>query len=86
MIAEKVIRLDNIDIVNLRRCQNFARTLCTGDVRTGADLTPLSKRAAYPKLRLRRNDQRHADVKEPMRSKTESVRIKHACLKCNWLN
>jgi hypothetical protein len=32
MIAKKIIRLDNIDIVNLGRLQDFARALCAADI------------------------------------------------------
>ena len=32
MIAKKIVRLDNLDIVNLGRLQNFAGALCAGDV------------------------------------------------------
>ena len=41
MIAEKIVRLDHLDIVNLRRLQNLARAFRAGDVGARAHLAPL---------------------------------------------
>jgi len=38
MVAEKIVRLDHIDIVDLGRLQNLTRAFRAGDIRAGPDL------------------------------------------------
>src|SRR5213592_4155688 len=80
MIAEKIVCLDNIDIVDLCRLQDLACTFRSGNVGRGPHLAPAAERAAHANLRPNPNDQWNPNVKQPMRSKTESVRIKHVNL------
>src|ERR1700745_2219586 len=86
MVSKKIVRLHNVDIVNLRRLQNFPRTFCTSDIRACAHLTPFAKRARNPNLCPNPNDQRDADVEQPMRSKTETVWIIHTELNLTHLS
>src|SRR5215467_10252434 len=72
MISKEIVRFHNFHIVNLRCLQNFSRAFCTGNVRACAHLTPFPKCARNPNLCPDPNDQRDADVKQPMRSKTET--------------
>src|SRR5438552_14240999 len=77
MISKKIVRFDNFHIVYLRRPQNFLRALRAGDVRARPHLAPFSERAGHPNLRPNSKDQWHADVEQPVRSKTETVWVKH---------
>src|ERR1700730_11899519 len=77
MVPKKTVRLHNIDILNLGRLQNFTRAFSTGDVRTRPHFAPFTERARDSNLRPNPDDQRDADVKQPVRSKTETVWIKH---------
>src|ERR1700730_4289190 len=63
MVAEKIVRLDNIDIVDLRCLQNLPRAFRAGDVRAGADLRPFAEGATHPDLRPQTDDQWDTDVK-----------------------
>ena len=68
----------DVNIVDLRRVQDFARALRAGDVRTRTHLAPPAERAAHPNLRPNPNDQRHTYIKQPTGT-AETVRIKHSC-------
>src|SRR5437870_13482518 len=80
MIAEKIVCLDNIDIVDLCRLQDLACTLCSGNVGSGPLDAPAGERAAHANLRPKPHDQWDADVNRPMSFEAESVRIKHVGL------
>src|SRR6266481_5133177 len=77
MIPKKIVRLHNFHILYLGRPQNFLRALRTGDVRARPHLAPFSERAGHTNLRPNSKDQWHADVEQPVRSKTETVWRKH---------
>src|SRR5438552_10386191 len=77
MVSKKIVRLYNFHILYLGRPQNFLRALRTGDVRARPHLAPFSERASHPNLRPNSQDQWHADVEQPVRSETETVRIIH---------
>src|SRR5437588_3094 len=81
MIAQKIVRLHYLDIVNLGRLQNFARAFRAGDVGARAHLAPAPKRAAHANLRPDADDQRHADIKQPM-TPAISDWVEHSRLKC----
>src|ERR1700720_1995294 len=81
MIAQKIVRLDHLDIMNLRRLQDLARAFRAGDVGARAHLAPAPKGAAYTNLRPDTDDQRHADIKQIMTA-AESDWVEHSCLKC----
>ena len=63
MVAEKIVGLDNLDIVDLRSLQNFPGALGAGDVRARAHFAPAIERAAHANLRPDAENQRNADVK-----------------------
>src|SRR5436309_3019077 len=77
MVAKKIVRLHNFHIRYLGRPQNFLRALRTGDVRARPHLAPFSERTGHPNLRPNSEDQWDADVEQPVRSKTKTVRVKH---------
>ena len=81
MIAQKIVRLDHLDVVNLRRLQNLPRAFRAGDVGARAHLAPASKRAFDANLRPNADDQRHANIKQPVTSAVSDW-VKHSCLKC----
>ena len=66
MVAEIIVRLDDIDIVNLRRLQNFARRFRTGDVRTRTHRAPPAESGADAELRPQADNQGHTDQQQPM--------------------
>src|SRR5205807_2158855 len=82
MIAEEIVCLDNIDIVNLRRLQDLPRALRAGNVGAGPHLAPFSKRASHPELRPKSNDHRDPDVEQPImpEKKSATARVKHVDL------
>src|SRR5207247_8695741 len=77
MVSKKIVCLHNFDILYLGRPQNFLRALRAGDVRARPHVAPFSERAGHPNLRPNSKDQWHADVEQPVRSKTEAVWVKH---------
>src|ERR1700730_8131596 len=77
MVPKKTVRLHNIDILNLGCLQNFTRAFSTGDIRTRPHFAPFTERARDSNLCPNPDDQRDADVKQPVRSKTKTVWIKH---------
>src|ERR1051325_12114695 len=81
VVAEKIVRLNDLDVVDLCCLQDFARAFGSGDIPVRTNLAPPAKRAADPNLRPNSDDQRDADVQEPVRTQTKSVRaadIQHA--------
>jgi len=74
MVAQKIVRLQDLDVIDLRRLQNFARAFSSGDVPARAHLAPPAKCAAHANLRPKCNDQRDANVEEPVRTQTKTVR------------
>src|SRR6476620_5279294 len=81
MVPQKIVRLHDLDIVNLRRLQNLARTFRPRDVGACAHLAPTREGAAYTNLRPNADDQRNAYIKEPVTS-AESNWVEHSCFKC----
>jgi hypothetical protein len=77
VVPKKIVGLHNLHIVYLGRLQNFLRALGTGDVRACSNLAPFSERAGHTNLRPNPDDQWDTDIKQPVRSKTKTVRIKH---------
>src|SRR5213593_4818083 len=77
MVPKKIVRLDNFHIGYLCRSQNFTRALRAGDVRARPHLAPFMERTRDSNLCPNPDDQRDADIKQPTRSKTETVWIKH---------
>src|SRR5205085_10258807 len=77
VVSEEIVCLDNIDIMNLRRLQNFTRTLRAGDVRACAHLSPAIECARNTDLRPDAENRRHSNVvKETVTP--ESDWIEHA--------
>ena len=62
MIAKKIVRFDNLHIMNLGGPQNFLRALCSRDVRACPHLAPFSERAGHTNLRPNSEDQGDTDV------------------------
>src|SRR5438477_8420173 len=81
MVPQKIVRLHDLDIVNLRRLQNLARAFRASDIRARQHLTPARECAAHTNLGPNADDQRHAYIKEPVTS-AESDWVEHSCLKC----
>src|SRR5437763_15751420 len=73
MIAEEIVGLDNIDIVNLRRLQDLARAFRARNVGAGPHRAPFSKRATHPELRPKRSDHRNTDVEQPIMPERKSA-------------
>src|ERR1043166_7181647 len=80
MVAEKIVRLHDVHIMNLGRLQNFASALRAGNVRARPHLAPFSERAGHTDLRPNSEDQRDADVKQPVRTQAKTGWIKHVSL------
>jgi len=81
VIAQKIVRLHHIDIVNLCRLLNLACAFRTRDVGARAHLTPAPKGPAYPKLRPNTDDQRHAEIKQKVTAAVSDW-VEHSCFKC----
>src|SRR5438874_11591344 len=81
MVPQKIVRLHDLDIVNLRRLQNLACAFRPGDVGTRAHLAPTRESTAHANLRPNADDQGHAYIEQPVTS-AESDWVEHACLKC----
>src|SRR5436190_3124913 len=77
MVPKKIVRLHDIHVVDLGCLQNLTRAFRTGNIRSRPHFAPFTEGACDSNLGPNPDDQRHADVKEPMRSKTETVWIKH---------
>src|SRR5436190_8117037 len=72
MVTEKIIRLHDVNILDLRRLQNFSRALCARDVRACTHLAPPAKRATDPNLRPNSNNQWHPNVEQPVRPQSKA--------------
>jgi hypothetical protein len=66
MIPEKIVRLDNINIVNLRGLQNFSRAFRAGDIGTRSYLAPPPKGVRDANLRPNTDDCRNNKVEQPV--------------------
>src|SRR4029077_3437417 len=77
MVAKEIVRLDNIDIVDLRRLQNFPCAFRAGNVRGRAHFPPFTEGAANADLRPDADNQGHADVEQPTTS-AKADWIEHA--------
>src|SRR5262249_37929606 len=75
MVPKEIVRLHNLHIRNLSRLQNFTRAFRAGDIRACPHFAPFTERARDPNLGPNPNDQWDAYVKQPIRSKTETVWI-----------
>src|ERR1700730_6057459 len=82
MVPKKIVRLHDIDIVDLGRLQNFTRAFSTGDIRTRPHFAPFTERVRDPNLCPNPDDQRDANVKQPVRSKT----VKHTNLNLMYVS
>lgn len=80
MIAEKIIRLHNIDIVDLRGLQNLPRALRAGNVRARSHLAPFTECALNPDLRPNADDRRHYYIEQPVMTSAESNGVEHSYL------
>src|SRR5215216_5958948 len=78
MVPQKVVRFHDFHVLYLRGLQNFLSAFRAGDVSARPHLTPFAERAGHTNLRPNPDDQRNADVKQPVRTKTETIWIKHA--------
>ena len=72
MVAEKIVRLHNVDILNLRCLEDFACAFSAGDIPARTHFAPMAERAGHSNLRPNSNDQRDADVKQPVRTQTKA--------------
>src|SRR5712691_6146023 len=72
MIAEKIVRLHDVHVMDLCCLQDFPRTLCASNVAARTHLAPSAKRAGHPNLRPNSNDQRDADVEQPVGTQTKT--------------
>src|SRR5438067_11289811 len=73
MVAQKIVCLHDVDITNLCCLEDFACAFSSGDIPARSHLAPMAKRAAHSNLRPNSNDQRNADVKQPVRTQTKTV-------------
>ena len=60
MIAQEVVSLDHLNIVDVCRLQNFPGRFRAGDIRGRAHRSPFLESAAHPELRDEPDDQRSA--------------------------
>src|SRR5580765_1910952 len=72
VVAQKIVRLYDVDIRNLGCPEDFACAFSSGDIPARAHLAPMAKRAAHPNLRPNANDQWDADVEQPVGSKPKT--------------
>src|SRR5580765_4635792 len=73
VVAQKIVRLYDVDIRNLGCPEDFACAFSSGDIPARAHLAPTAKRAGHSNLRPNSNDQRDADVEQPVRTQTKTV-------------
>src|SRR5262245_2470633 len=73
MVAQKIVRLHHLDVLDLRCLKNFPGAFGSGNVPARAHLAPPAKRAAHANLRPNSNDQWDADVEDPIRTETKTV-------------
>src|SRR5262249_399969 len=72
MISQKIVRLHDVDILNLGCLEDFACAFSPSNIPARTHLAPTAKRAAHPKLRPKSDDQRDADVKQPVGTETKT--------------
>mgnify|MGYP003694679845 CR=1 FL=1 len=72
MVAEKIVCLHDVDILNLRCLEDFACAFSSGDIPVRTHLAPTAKRAGHSNLRPNSNDQRDADVEQPVGTQTKA--------------
>src|SRR3954471_10144519 len=72
MVAEKIVRLHNLDVLNLRCLEDFACAFSSSDVPVRTHLAPMAKCTRHPNLCPNSNDQRNADVEQPVRTETKT--------------
>src|SRR5439155_21741711 len=70
MVAQKIVCLHDVDITNLRCLEDLACAFSSGDIPARTHLAPPAKRAAHPNLRPNSNDQRDAEVEQPVGTQT----------------
>ena len=85
VVAEEIVCLHNIDIVDLRGLQNLARALRASDVRACPDFSPSIERTGDTNLRPDSKNCRNNQVKKEVMT-AETDWIEQSCFKCNWLN
>src|SRR5690349_4544405 len=81
VVPQKIVGLDDVDIVDLRRLQDLTGGFSAGDVGTGPNLSPFSEGAANADLGPNTDDQGHTNIKKPVTAKAETTRVKHVYLK-----
>src|SRR5439155_19573886 len=73
VVAQKIVRLYDVHILNLGSLEDFACAFSSGDIPVRTHLAPPAKHAAHPNLRPNSNDQRDADVEQPVGTQTKTV-------------
>src|SRR6476646_11121486 len=66
VIAQKIVRLYDVDILNLICLEDLSGTFSPGDIPARTHLAPMAKRTFHPDLRPNSNDQWDADVEQPV--------------------
>src|SRR5204863_8799608 len=72
-VDQKILSLHDVNITNLHCLQDFACAFSSGDIPVRTHLAPSAKHAAHPNLRPNSNDQRDADVEQPIGTQTKAV-------------
>src|SRR5262245_17527150 len=72
VVAQKIVRLHDVDIMNLRCLEDFSRAFSPGDIPARTHFAPMAKRTAHPNLRPNSNDQWDADVEQPVGTETKT--------------
>src|SRR5262245_55744607 len=72
VVAQKIVRLYDVDIMNLGCLEDFACAFSSSDIPVRAHLAPMAKSTAHPNLRPNSNDQWNADVEQPVGSQTKT--------------
>src|SRR5437764_15339278 len=67
MVTEKIVRLHDVNILDLRRLHNFPRALCASDVRACTHIAAPTKSATDPNLPPNSNNQWNPNVEQPDR-------------------
>src|SRR4051794_4490595 len=72
VVAQKIVRLHDVDIMNLGCLEDLSRAFSSGDIPARAHLAPMTKCTAHPNLRPNSNDYWHADVEQPVGTETKT--------------
>src|SRR5262245_26285923 len=72
VVAQKIVRLHDVDIMNLGCLEDFACAFSSSDIPARTHLAPMAKRTFHPKLRPKSDDQRDADVEQPVGTETKT--------------